>query len=263
LAGLPLEDETPRIEAPIVNTTLIAVNTIVYIIGVTAPWMLLPGAHTYNEVVSRLGLIPAYVAAGERLYTIITSMFLHGGLIHLLGNMLYLYIFGDNIENAMGRGRYLLFYLLSGVGATVFHIASIAFMPPNALVSAILEQGVSPWLVPAIGASGAISGVLGAYLLLFPFAELRVVTFWGFIPFFLQLPASVYIAFWFIYQLFMGLTTALTGVSAGVAFWAHVGGFLTGIALAKFFVDRRRLSMIYAGYALRGLLPYAERIEKL
>lgn len=255
MAGLPLEDETPRIEAPIVNTTIIIVNVAIYFIGVAAPSALLPGAHTYNEIVNKLGLVPAYIVAGERLYTILTSMFLHGGLIHLLGNMLYLYIFGDNIENAMGRTRYLLFYILSGIGATVFHLASIAFMPRGALANAVLSQGVSPWLIPAIGASGAISGVLGAYMILFPFAEIKVVTFWGFIPFFLRLPASFYIIFWFIYQLFMGLTTALTGVSAGVAFWAHVGGFLTGIALARFFVDKRRLTMIYAGYALRGLLP--------
>jgi len=252
MAGLPLEDETPRIEAPVVNTALILLNVAVYFVGVTAPWLILPGAHTYNEVVYKLGLVPAYLVAGERLYTLVTSMFLHGGLAHLLGNMLYLYIFGDNIENVMGKYRYLIFYLLSGFGATVFHLASIAFMPPGALANSILAQGVSPWLIPAIGASGAISGVLGAYMMLFPFAEIRVVTFWGFIPFFLRLPASLYIAFWFVYQLIMGLTTTLTGVSAGVAFWAHVGGFLTGMALARFLVDRKRLMMIYAGYIYRS-----------
>ncbi len=256
MAAIPLSDEAPTTETPVVNLTLILVNTLVYIVGVIAPGLLLPGAHSYDEVVFKLGLVPALVVAGQSLYTLITSMFLHGGLVHLLGNMLYLYIFGDNIENAMGRLRYLIFYLLSGLGATMFHIASIMFMPSKALASAALEQGVSPWLVPAIGASGAISGVLGAYMVYFPYAEIRVVTLWGFIPFFLQLPAFAYIAFWFIYQLALGLTTALTGVAAGVAFWAHVGGFLTGMALAPLMVDKRRLARIYLGYRLRGLLPF-------
>jgi len=256
LATLPLGDEAPRVEAPVVNITLIILNTIIFFVGITTPWLLVPGAHTYNEVVYSLGLIPAYIVAGERLFTIVTSMFLHGGLAHLLGNMLYLYIFGDNVESVMGRLRYLIFYLASGLGATLFHIVSVLFMPSKALANAALSQGVSPWLIPAIGASGAISGVLGAYLVLFPTAEIRVMTFWGIIPFFLRLPASVYIAFWFFYQLILGLTTALTGVSAGVAFWAHVGGFLTGMALTPLMVDKRRLARLHLYYHIRGLLPF-------
>ncbi|MEB3816855.1 MAG: rhomboid family intramembrane serine protease [Desulfurococcales archaeon] len=250
MGAIPLGDEAPRVEPPIANISLILANVIIFVVGVTMPWLLLPGAKTYNEVVYELGLVPARIVAGQRLYTIFTSMFLHGGILHLLGNMLYLYIFGDNIENVMGSKRYVVFYILSGVGATLFHVASIAFMPAKALANAALEQGVSPWLVPAIGASGAISGVLGAYLILFPSAEIRVMTLWGFIPFFLRLPASVYIIFWFVYQLMLGLSTALTGVSAGIAFWAHVGGFLTGMALTPLFVDKKRLIRVYLEYRL-------------
>ena len=251
--GIPVGDETPRTEPAVVNLTLIAVNVAVFFIGVTAPSLLLPGASTYDEVVNKLGMVPADVVAGRRLYTIITSMFLHGSLAHLAGNMLYLYIFGDNVEVMMGRLRYAVFYLLSGLGAVLFHIASIAFMPKEALMNSILEAGVSPWLIPAIGASGAISGVLGAYLLLFPTASVRIVTFWGFFPFFLRLPAFIYILIWFIYQLIMGITVSLIGVSAGIAFWAHVGGFLTGMALTPLFVDKARLARLVVIY---GYAPY-------
>lgn len=239
--GVPVGDETPRLEPAVVNTILIATNVAVFFIGMMAPSLLLPGANTYDDVVNGLGMVPADIVAGRRLYTILTSMFLHGGLAHLAGNMLYLYIFGDNVEILMGRLRYLLFYLLSGVGATLFHVASIAFMPASALMNSVLSTGVSPWIVPAIGASGAISGVLGAYLLLFPTGVVRIVTFWGFFPFFLRLPAFVYILIWFLYQLLMGLSVSLSGVSVGVAFWAHVGGFLTGIALTPLFVNKARL----------------------
>ncbi|MCE4620819.1 MAG: rhomboid family intramembrane serine protease [Desulfurococcales archaeon] len=248
--GIPVGDETPRIEPPIVNWMLIAINVLVFFIGITMPWLLLSGAVSYEDIVYSLGMVPAYIIAGERLYTLITSMFLHGSLAHLLGNMLYLYIFGDNVENVMGRYRYIIFYILSGLGATLFHLVSIAYMPRDALVNAVLTQGVSPWLIPAIGASGAISGVLGAYIILFPSATLRVVAFWGFFPVFLSLPAAVYIIIWFIYQLIMGLTTSLTGVMAGVAFWAHVGGFLTGMALTPMFVDRKRLAIAHLRYRL-------------
>ena len=230
---------------------MIAANVLVFIVGFVAPSLLLPGAARYEDLILAYGLIPAYVLAGERLYTIVTSMFLHGGLAHLLGNMLYLYIFGDNIEAVMGRLRYLAFYLLSGLGAILFHIASIALMPPQALMSAALSF-TNPWLVPAVGASGAISGVLGAYIILFPASQVRVVTFWGWFPLVFSVPASIYIGFWFIYQLVLGLSTSLGGVLSGVAFWAHIGGFLTGMALTPIFVDREKLraASVYMRYRL-------------
>ncbi len=250
--GIPVADETPYTGVkPVVNMTLVLTNIAVFLIGVVAPWVLVPGARSYDDVIYTLGMIPAKVIDGDALYTILTAMFLHGGLAHLMGNMLYLYIFGDNIEAVMGNLRYLMFYLASGIGAVVFHLASIAFMPPQALANSILAQGVNPWLIPAVGASGAISGVLGAYMLLFPSSRVRVVTFWAWIPLFLEFPAFVYITLWFIYQLIMGLSVSLAGVHAGVAFWAHIGGFLTGMALVPFLVDREKLKYAMSIYASR------------
>ncbi|MEB3787186.1 MAG: rhomboid family intramembrane serine protease, partial [Desulfurococcales archaeon] len=124
------------------------------------------------------------------------------------------------------------------------HIASIAVRPPEYLANAALQTGINPWLIPAIGASGAISGVLGAYLVMFPASEIRVVTFWGWFPFILRLPASVYIAFWFVYQLIMGMAVVFTGVQAGVAFWAHIGGFLTGMGLAPLLASKRDVASV-------------------
>ncbi len=254
--AIPVEDEAvPASKPPIVNMTIILLNIVIFFIGILMPWLLVPGAPSYSVVVSKLGMVPARIMAGEDLHTLITSMFLHGGLAHLLGNMLYLYIFGDNIEAVLGRWRYLAFYILSGLGATVFHIASIAFMPEEAYVNSVLRGGVNPWLIPAIGASGAISGVLGAYMVLFPASRIRVVTFWVWIPLFLEFPAYVYILFWFIYQLIMGMTVSLTGVQAGVAFWAHIGGFLTGMALLPLLAGRDvRQKILY--YQRARLLRY-------
>ena len=253
--AIPVGDENPRFEPAVINMTLIAVNFIVFLVGLSAPWILVPGAKTYEDVVMALGMVPAYVVAGERLYTLLTSMFLHGGWAHILGNMLYLYIFGDNVEAVMGRLRYLAFYIISGLGATLFHILSIAFMPPSALANSILTSGVSPWLIPAIGASGAISGVLGAYLLLFPTTTVRLVSFWGFIPIILGLPAYAYILIWFLYQLAMGLVVSLTGVTAGVAFWAHIGGFIVGMALTPIFVDKEKLRRLALAYGYTYVYP--------
>ncbi len=249
---LPVGDEElPEPKNPIVNTTLIGLNIAVFFIGLAAPYLLAPGAQTYSEVVARLGMTPARILEGEALHTIVTSMFLHAGFAHLFGNMLYLYIFGDNVEAVMGSGKYLIFYAASGVGATLFHLASIALMPSSMILNAAFSTGINPWLIPAIGASGAISGVLGAYLVLFPTNEIRVITFWGYLPIPLRLPAALYIVIWFIYQLFMGLLEVFTGVQAGVAFWAHIGGFLTGIALLPLFAGRKE-----AGVARRIIYGY-------
>ena len=249
--GIPIEDvNVPRMGPPIVNLSLIAINVAVFVVGVIAPWALLPGAKRYEDLIVTYGMIPAYLVSGERLYTVLTAMFLHGGLFHLLGNMMYLYIFGDNVEAVMGRLKYLLFYILSGVGAAIFHVASIAFMPQGALANAALSAA-NPWLVPAVGASGAISGVLGAYLILFPASQVRMITFWGWFPLILSVPASIYIGFWFIYQLILGLSTSLGGVVSGIAFWAHIGGFLTGIALTPLFVDKERLREAYMALRFR------------
>lgn len=235
--GIPIGDESPEFRGPpLVNLTFIALNVVLFFISVLAPWILVPKARSFYEVIWALGFIPAYFMSGERLHTLITSMFLHGSLAHLLGNMLFLYIFGDNVEAVMGRLRYAVFYVVSGLAASVIHALYALLYDPSSLI------------IPAVGASGAISGVLGAYIVMFPWGRVRVVVFWGWIPLFMSLPAIVYIGFWFLYQLIMGLMTAAAGISLGVAFWAHIGGFIAGLLLANFFIDKRRLAMARYAY---------------
>ncbi len=162
-------------------------------------------------------------SGAEEPATIVTSMFIHGGWLHLIGNMLFLWVFGDNVEDAMGHGRYLVFYLLAGVGATALQV--------------YVDQGSQ---IPMVGASGAIAGVLGAYLILYPRATVSVVIPWLWFFGAFPVPAAFLIVFWFLLQLLNGvaaLSTA-TGVTEGVAFWAHVGGFVVGILLVWLF--RRR-----------------------
>ena len=241
---IPTGDENIKVEKPVVNTLIILVNVIVFIITVVKPSLLVPGAKSLSDVVDALGMKPYFIVRGELLWTIFTAMFIHAGLLHILGNMLYLYVFGDNVEAVFGKLRYLLFYFLCGLGAVLFHIVSISVMSPKALLNYAFS-GINPWLVPAIGASGAISGVLGAYFILFPRSLIRTVGFWFWIPIFLRIPASIFILIWFGYQFIMGMVS-LTGVPTGVAFWAHVGGFLTGMALTPILADKNRIRLIRA-----------------
>jgi membrane associated rhomboid family serine protease len=153
------------------------------------------------------------------LRTFVTCMFLHAGLMHLLGNLLYLWIFGDNVEDRLGHVRFLLFYLLCGVGASVAHIA----FNPN-----------SP--VPVVGASGAIAGVLGAYLLAFPRASVDTLVVLGIFITILRLPAFIVLGFWFVLQYLGGLQSMrMANMAGGVAWWAHVGGFVLGMLLLPIF----------------------------
>ncbi len=253
---IPAGDENIRVERVVVNHLIIGLNIVLFIVSIMRPQMLVPGATGLEDVINALGVKPFFIARGEMLWTILTAMFLHAGLAHILGNMLYLYIFGDNIEAVMGKVRYLAFYLLSGLGAVVFHIASISLIPPDRLLNYAF-QGVNPWLVPAVGASGAISGVLGAYMILYPGSLIRAVGFWFWIPMVFRVPASVYIIFWFAYQLVMGVFT-LTGIPTGVAFWAHIGGFLTGMALVPVLVNREKLEKLRALAAWRLSGYYGE-----
>lgn len=227
---LPLSDENKSFTRPIVNYTLILVNTLVFFYFY---FTLTP--HQYQQLIYRYGVVPYEIIRGERLYTVFTSMFLHANILHLAGNMLYLYIFGDNVEDAMGHLTYLVFYLASGIGATVFHIASILYLSES-------YKGVLLH-IPAIGASGAISGVLGAYLVLYPRARIRTLIF-TFIIAVISVPAYIYIGFWFIYQLFFGILSLQQ--PASIAFWAHIGGFITGMFLVKLArVKPRRLYRYY------------------
>ncbi len=184
---------------------------------------------SYQKIILKYGMIPIYILFGEKLYTLLTNMFLHGDFMHLAGNMLYLFIFGDNVEDAFGHFKYLIFYIVSGLGAAIIHILSIFLMPPEMQKLALR--------VPAIGASGAISGVLGAYMILYPHARIKTLVMYWYITI-VSIPAYYYIGFWFIYQLFMGVISLQ--LPLGVAFWAHIGGFMCGVILVKLLGVRPR-----------------------
>ncbi len=224
----PLQDSTPRRCPPIMTWTLIIVNVVVFLFETTIPKPML------EQFFYVFGLVPAKVTHPEwakmvgldvfGLWPFFTCMFLHGGWIHIFGNMWTLWIFGDNVEDVMGPWRFLAFYLLCGIAASLVHI----FMNPNSTV-------------PIIGASGAISGVMGAYYILFPHA--RIVMFFPilFIPFFFEVPALFYLAIWFFEQLFSGtLSLAAPVQSGGIAWWAHIGGFLFGMFTYRLFILRKK-----------------------
>lgn len=223
---LPLKDTVRSRSFPIVNWMLIALNVFIFLV-------LLARGPLADAYVTILGLVPARFLTQPdwfELLTLLSSMFLHGGWVHLISNMLALYIFGDNVEDRMGSGRYLLFYVLCGLVAAIVHVT---FNPDS--------------LIPTIGASGAISGVLAAYLVLFPASRVITLVPMFFLPWFVEIPAVFYLGFWFMSQLLNGVLTVMTGVQAfgGVAWWAHVGGFLAGLALVRLFVSRRYVRRVY------------------
>jgi membrane associated rhomboid family serine protease len=224
---IPLRDTIRTYSFPIVNLALIGANALVFFYEISLPPAALDRLFlTLGMVPARLNLtdLPALLAHPLALVTLVTHMFLHGGWVHFLSNMWILFIFGDNIEDRMGSGRYLLFFLLSG------------------LVSGVLQSVVDPASrVPAIGASGAIAGVLGAYFILFPGARVVTLIPIFLFPWFVQIPALFYLGFWFITQLLSGITTLNVQSAAGmggVAWWAHIGGFLFGVLLHRFFTPR-------------------------
>lgn len=222
----PLRDTVRSRSFPIVNWLLISVNVLIFII--------LLGLGPQAEVwATALGVVPARLFGHFDLHnalTLLTSMFLHGGWAHLFSNMFALYIFGDNVEDRMGSGRYLLFYLVCGVAAAFVH----AMFNPNSTV-------------PTVGASGAISGVLAAYLLFFPSARVITLVPLFFLPWFIEVPALLYIGFWFLSQLLNGFLAIAGGMQAfgGVAWWAHVGGFVTGLLAAPLLGRRRYVRRVY------------------
>ncbi len=232
MAGLPIHQSAPR-RFPVITFLLIFINIVVFLLTYLAPSLLVPGALSPDDVYEELGAVPIAVVRLEKPWTILSSMFLHADIYHIAGNMLFLYLFGGPVESAMGSKRFLVFYLVSGLFAEFFHIASIALIPEEWLLT---SYGLSPWVIPTVGASGAISGVMGAYLLFYPRAKLSLLYFIAIIPIFITLPAWAYILIWFIYQLVMGLMI-LAGYTSPVAFWAHIGGFLAGLALAPYFMD--------------------------
>jgi membrane associated rhomboid family serine protease len=230
---IPLKDDVPSQTFPLVNTVLIVANVLAFLYefslghGLEAfirHWGSTPifFAQMFGgaEVVSRNGHLAT--PAVPPLLTLFTSMFLHGGWLHLIGNMWYLFIFGDNVEDAMGHFRYIVFYLLAG------------------LVSGLAQVLAAPLsTIPALGASGAIAGVLGAYLILYPRASVLTLIPLGFFIQTIRLPALLVLGFWFVIQLFYGLASLPgAGKTGGVAFFAHIGGFVTGLVLVKLFQKR-------------------------
>lgn len=221
---IPLRDDNPTRIQPIVTIGLIAACVLVFF------YQLALGPRMGQLFVYQFGAIPAVIFGRDSLppevvavpptLSLITSMFLHGGFMHLIGNMLYLWIFGDNIEDAMGRGRFVVFYIACGLIAALSH--------------AFTDTGS---VVPMIGASGAISGVLGAYLLLYPRAQVLVLIPLGFFSQLIYVPAALILGLWFLMQLISG--SASIGQGGGsVAWFAHVGGFLAGISLIGLFKRR-------------------------
>jgi len=211
---IPIRDENRSLSTPHITRVFIIINVVIFF------FFWLSGDQPFVRAIFDYGMIPAHVVKGERLYTLFTSMFMHGGIIHLAGNMLYLHIFGDNIEDNFGHGRYFAFYFICGIAASAMHIMSITT--------------TKEMLIPAVGASGAISGVLGAYLLLYPRARILALVMYGW-AYVARIPSIFFLGFWFIYQLLLGFLEQ----SGGVAYWAHIGGFIAGMALALILKRRR------------------------
>jgi membrane associated rhomboid family serine protease len=216
---IPIRDENPTRSFPFVNYALIAINVLVFL------WQVSLGSNA-NAALYRMALIPSNVTSGPDLgdaRAVLTSMFMHAGLMHLLGNMLYLWIFGDNVEDVLGHFRYLAFYLLGGVAASLTHV----FLNPSSTV-------------PTVGASGAIAATLGAYLLLFPNRRVVTIIPLGFFLHIARLPAIFVLGMWFVLQLFQGTLALGMSQLGGVAFWAHVGGFVFGMLIGPLLRQRRR-----------------------
>ena len=224
----PIGDE--RVQGgppPVVTFGLIALNVVAFLVELAQP-----SEGALQAFIQAWGVVPQEYSTAQDIpptiplpfwSTLLTSMFLHGGWMHLGGNMLYLWIFGDNLEKVMGAARFALFYIVCGLAASFAHIA---FGPGSS--------------VPAVGASGAISGVLGGYLLLFPHNRVRVLTRGGIA----QVPALVVLGFWIVIQLINGVgSVTATAETAGVAYMAHIGGFVAGLVLVKLMATPRRLAV--------------------
>jgi membrane associated rhomboid family serine protease len=225
---IPLRDTIPRRTVPFVTRLLVVANVSVFVLEMLQGDRLGAFVNTFAFVPARL-FHPAMFhgwTAGASVVTIFTAMFLHGGFLHLAGNMLFLWIFADNVEDALGHGRFLVFYLACGAAATLLQ----AFLDPESMT-------------PNLGASGAIAGALGAYFVLYPRARIVTVVPLFFLFPLVEIPAGLYLLGWFLMQFWMGssqLAAAGRGAdSGGVAFWAHVGGFVAGVAWILLFRPKR------------------------
>src|SRR5437762_4374424 len=211
---IPLRDVIPSRTTPYITITIIGLNALAWLFEVSLPH------EDLNQFLATFGVVPAYFAWP----TLITSMFLHGSWSHVIGNMWYLWIFGDNVEDRVGHGRFIVFYLLCGAAAALGQVA----VDPESML-------------PTIGASGAIAGVMGAYFVLYPHSRVLTLIPWIFIQI-VELPAIFLLGFWFLMQLFSAGTVAMTAAShgsGGVAFAAHVVGFVTGVGGVCVFRNRQ------------------------
>ena len=249
------DDNSDRTATPIVNYLLILTNVLVFVF--------LQGLGTNERFTYAFSTVPAEIITGEDVVTrdqvlihpltgqrvvmpglqptpipvyltLITSMFMHGGIAHIFGNMLFLWIFGDNIEDRLGHVRYLIFYLLCGVLSGLAHV----------FMTALFATSPASLLIPGLGASGAISGVLGAYIMLFPTRRVMVIISW----FITEVPAFLAIGLWFVFQLISGLGVLGSGSQqGGVAYAAHIGGFIAGLALIHVFLIGRQQRVRWEG----------------
>ncbi len=219
---IPYKDDNPTHRLPYVTIGIIISNILIFLLEIISP----PGM---EKTVYAYGAVPQYILTFEKFQpihpalTVFTAMFMHGGVFHLGGNMLYLWIFGNNIEDKLGHLRFIIFYIFCGITAAYSH----ALIDPHSLT-------------PMIGASGAISGILGAYLLLFPRAGVYTLIFLGFFVQIVKIPALIVIGFWAIVQFINGLVSTGLVKQGGVAWFAHIGGFLTGLLTIKLWLPRRK-----------------------
>jgi len=217
------EEPQPRRKFPIMTILLILINVAVYVFETQIAFE--QGSYALDDFMTRYGVVPALIMQGKSLVTLLTSMFIHAGLTHILFNMLFLLVFGDNVEDKLEHIGFLIFYLATGLVASFSQIA----VDPGSLI-------------PSVGASGAIAGVLGAYLILFPRGYVRAFIFLGFLTRISRVPAVIFIGFWFVIQFLNGMITlgVDTAETGGVAFWAHLGGFAAGVVLSIAYLASHR-----------------------
>ena len=229
----PIRDLNKPLKTPHVNRLLLVANIIIFAVYWLSSQNIFLNEKFAMDIEKKFVMIPESILQGKQLYTLFTSMFMHAGWLHLLGNMLYLYIFGDNVEDIFGHAGYLIFYMISGLVASFTHITSILFAPE--IGNFIGVPQVSDLTIGVVGASGAISGVLGAYMVLYPTSRILTLVFYGWIII-VPIPAIFFLGFWFLMQWLL----AVFDVTGGVAYWAHIGGFIAGIILALVFGLKRK-----------------------
>jgi membrane associated rhomboid family serine protease len=215
---LPIGDQNVRgASPPLVTWLLIGLNALVFVYELFLP------SGQLEQFFFTYAVVPAQIMEAQNLFSLVTSMFLHGGWAHIVGNMIFLAIFGDNVEAILGKVLYLLFYLAGGLAASMAHV--------------LVNQGS---LIPSLGASGAMAAIMGAYVVMFPGARVRVLIFFGFFATIRRVTAVLFLGIWFLSQFLNGVASLgpATAQTAGVAYWAHIGGFVVGLLVGVVF--RRR-----------------------